>query len=244
VLLGSRVVKLIMDGRIRTARGQASGYLGILVDPRDVTKAVRGPKNDGLPLRKVAALLGTHDGVVASLIAAGHLASYRGVNAVNRCPQTLVAPQEIKRFKATYVSLYELAKERKVYIGTMKSELDADGRVRSEGGRCEVLPPANDRWIAPQQALTLCGRGESMVRVRRQSAAGQHCLHLFRSGRAIARSICPERRPRPAPPNRLVGVSCRQSDLLPAPPRAAAVGQHPGFRAQGNSRVHAKRNQR
>lgn len=41
-------------------------YLGILVDPRDVAKAVRGPKNDGLPLRKVAALLGTHDGVVAS----------------------------------------------------------------------------------------------------------------------------------------------------------------------------------
>ncbi|UGX97959.1 hypothetical protein G6321_00023630 [Bradyrhizobium barranii subsp. barranii] len=102
-------------------------YLGILVDPRDVAKAVRGPKNDGLPLRKVAALLGTHDGVVASLIAAGHLASYRAVNSVNRCPQTLVAPQEIKRFKATYVSLHELAKKRRLYIGTMKSKLDAAG---------------------------------------------------------------------------------------------------------------------
>jgi hypothetical protein len=65
--------------------------------------------------------------VVASLIAAGHLASYRGVNAVNRRPQTLVAPQEIKRFKATYVSLHALAKERKTYIGDIKSKLDPAG---------------------------------------------------------------------------------------------------------------------
>jgi hypothetical protein len=61
--------------------------------------------------------------VVASLIAAGHLASYRGVNAVNRRPQTLVAPQEIKRFKATYVSLHALAKERKTYIGDHQKQV-------------------------------------------------------------------------------------------------------------------------
>jgi hypothetical protein len=123
----AEVVQLILDGRLRTSRAQAAGYLGITVDARDVAKAVRGPKNDGLALRKVAALLGTHDGAVASLIDGGHLASYRAINAVNRCPQTLVAPKELKRFKETYVSLHELAKARKLYIGTMKSKLDAAG---------------------------------------------------------------------------------------------------------------------
>jgi hypothetical protein len=38
-----------------------------------------------------------------------------------------VAPKEVKRFKATYVSLHALAKERKIYIGAMKSKLDAAG---------------------------------------------------------------------------------------------------------------------
>ena len=74
-----------------------------------------------------AKLLGTHDGVVASLIAAGHLASYRSLNAVNRCPQTLVARKEIKKFKATYVSLHALAKKRKIFIGTMRNMLEAAG---------------------------------------------------------------------------------------------------------------------
>lgn len=49
------------------------GYMGIMVDPKAVVTAVRGPEIDGVSRRKVAALLGTHDGVVTSLIAAGPL---------------------------------------------------------------------------------------------------------------------------------------------------------------------------
>jgi hypothetical protein len=46
-------------------------------------------KNDGLSLRKVATLLATHDRVVSRLMNGKQLASYRALNPVNRCPQTL-----------------------------------------------------------------------------------------------------------------------------------------------------------
>jgi hypothetical protein len=49
------------------------------------------------------------------------------VNAVNRCPQTLVANKVLKRFKAKYVSLWTLSKERGTYIATLKSKLDRAG---------------------------------------------------------------------------------------------------------------------
>jgi hypothetical protein len=42
----------------------------------------------------------------------------------------MVTPKEIKRFKAKYVSLYALAKERKLYIGTMKSKLDGAAGIQ------------------------------------------------------------------------------------------------------------------
>jgi hypothetical protein len=45
----AEVVQLILDGRLRTASGQPAGYLGILVDPRDVAKAVTGTQERRCP---------------------------------------------------------------------------------------------------------------------------------------------------------------------------------------------------
>jgi hypothetical protein len=71
--------------------------------------------------------MATNERVLQRLIAFEHIASVVAVNRFNRRPQTLVTPKEIKKFRANYVSLHALAKERKIYIGTMKNKLDAAG---------------------------------------------------------------------------------------------------------------------
>jgi hypothetical protein len=122
------IVRLIVDGKLRTAKTlHRLGYMGILVDARAVLKAVRGAETDALSLRKAARTIGTSDPALEALIAGGHIAAFTGVNAVNRCPQTLVANKELKRFKANYVSLWALSKERGMYIATLKSKLDRAG---------------------------------------------------------------------------------------------------------------------
>ena len=70
-------------------------------------------------------MLATNDRVVTALVDGMHLESYRTVNPINRCPQTLVPPQAVKKFRAKYVSLHALAGQRKVHIATMKSRLEA-----------------------------------------------------------------------------------------------------------------------
>jgi hypothetical protein len=123
------IVRMILDsklpwvGRLR----DVNGYLSVLVDVDDVKAAVRGDELSGLTLRKVCEVLQTHDVVVAALINNGYLASFRAANPVNRGLQTLVAPAELERFQKTYVSLYVLAKERKMHHLALKSELDAAG---------------------------------------------------------------------------------------------------------------------
>jgi hypothetical protein len=98
-----------------------------LVDAGAVLKLVRAPDQDALSLRSAARTIGTSDPALEALIAGGHIAAFIGVNAVNRCPQTLVANKELKHFKANYVSLWTLSNERGMYIATLKSKLDRAG---------------------------------------------------------------------------------------------------------------------
>jgi hypothetical protein len=121
------VVRLILDGKLITARSRASGYTGILVDPKAVVKEVRGAAPEGLSLRAAAREIGTSDRVLDALIEHGRIASFTGLNPVNRCPQTLVSSVEIKRFKAKYVSLWTLSKERGAQISVLKKQLDQAG---------------------------------------------------------------------------------------------------------------------
>jgi hypothetical protein len=124
----AEVVKLILDGKLTTTKSTwVRGYMGILVDPKAVVIAVRGPEIDGMSLREAARAIATSDGVLDALIAQGHIASFTGVNPVNRCPQTLVAPKVIKKFSAKYVSLSILPKKHGVHIATMKRRLDLAG---------------------------------------------------------------------------------------------------------------------
>jgi len=124
----AEIVRLVLDGKLRTAKSpHRLGYMGVLVDAGAVLKAVRGPETDALSLRNAARAIGTCDPALEALIAGGHIAAFTGINAVNRCPQTLVANKELKRFKARFVSLWALSKERGTYIATLKSKLDRAG---------------------------------------------------------------------------------------------------------------------
>jgi hypothetical protein len=97
----AEIVRLILDGKLRTTKSsQRLGYMGVLVDAGAVLKAVRGPETDALSLRNAARAIGTSDPALEALIAGGHIAAFNRINAVNRCPQTLVAAKELKRFKA------------------------------------------------------------------------------------------------------------------------------------------------
>lgn len=123
----AEIVRTIFDGKLRTFAGGMRGYIGVMVDPTAVAKVLRRPEATGLSLRKAARELGTSDDALEALIAEKHIACFVGINPVNRCPQRLVAAAEIKRFKARYVSLWALSKERGVYIATLKTALDRAG---------------------------------------------------------------------------------------------------------------------
>lgn len=123
----AEIVRLILDGKLRSYAGGMRGYMGVMVDPIAVGKALNRPEASGMSLRKAARELATSDDALEALIAGKHLACFVGTNPVNRCPQRLVAVKEIKRFKAKYVSLWALSKERGVYIPTLKTRLDRAG---------------------------------------------------------------------------------------------------------------------
>lgn len=123
----AEIVRLILDGKLRTYVGSMRGYMGIMVDPLAAAKALLRPEAMGLSLRKAARELGTSDDALNALIAEKHIESFVGINPVNRCPQRLVAAKEIKRFKASYVSLWTLAKERRIYAATLRSKLERAG---------------------------------------------------------------------------------------------------------------------
>jgi hypothetical protein len=121
------IVRLVLDGKLRTTGGPGRGYMGILVDAVAVRKLVRGPETGARSLRDAARAIGTSDLVLDALIAAGHIVAHTGTNPVNRCPQTLVAEAELERFKASFVSLWMLSKERRMHIATLRSKLDEAG---------------------------------------------------------------------------------------------------------------------
>jgi TniQ len=123
------IINLVLSRKLKWTRTLAgtAGYLSLLVDVREVKLHVSGPEHGGISLRKAASMLETHDGVIQALITLGLLKSFLAINSVNRCPQTVVSPEEVARFRETYVSLFHLSRERKKHIKAVKNELEASG---------------------------------------------------------------------------------------------------------------------
>jgi len=124
----AEVIRLILDGRLETRKSaDVRGYLGILVDPDQAARALRGAATDALPLREAARRMRISDAALGALIEQGHVVTLIAPNPVNKCPQRLVPADEIVRFQGRYVSLWRLAKEHKVHIAAMKTMLDDAG---------------------------------------------------------------------------------------------------------------------
>ena len=121
------LVRLILDRKLKWV-GRASGergYLSVRVDLDEVRAKVRGADHGGLTPRQVATMLGVADRVIYALMEGGHLTTRTVVNPINRCPQVIIMPAEVARFKKRYVSLFALAKERGKHFKAVKNELDA-----------------------------------------------------------------------------------------------------------------------
>ena len=125
----AQIVRLALDKKLKwTGRLLGTeGYLSLLVDVREIKLHVRGPEHGGVSLRQVASMLETNDVVVRNLIVTGTLETFMATNPVNRCPQVVVGPAEIARFRETYVSLFQLSRERGKHIKAVRNELNAAG---------------------------------------------------------------------------------------------------------------------
>lgn len=126
---GAAIVRLVVDRKL-TWVGRLTGtegYLGVLVNLDEVRELVRGVNHGGLTPAQVAGLLKTGDPVVRALIRLGHIATVATVNPVNRSPQQVVMPSEVKRFGRVFASLYTLAKEQGRHLRTVKKILEAAG---------------------------------------------------------------------------------------------------------------------
>jgi len=126
----AEVVRLILDGKLdtRTSAG-TPGYLGVLVDPNQASRALRGTDSGGKPLREAARQIGISDATLGALIEQGHVLTLIAPNPVNKCPQRLVPADEIERFRGEYVSLWKLSLQHGVHIAAMRAKLDRAGVV-------------------------------------------------------------------------------------------------------------------
>ena len=125
------IVRLILDRRLEWTGRLAGerGYLAVMVAVDEIKTKTRGQDHGGLTLRQAAPLLGCSDNVVRALIDAGHLRTRTVVNPMNKCPQIVVMPAEVERFRSEYVSLFALAKERGEHFRAVKKEVEAAGVV-------------------------------------------------------------------------------------------------------------------
>lgn len=121
----AEVVDLLLAKELKTVRvhPEKRGFLSILVSTDEVRKLVRLQDHSGLSLRQAEKTLSVNTKVLKALITNGYLAAEEAINPENRCPQTIIAPEEITRFKASYVSLIVLSREVGIHFNNLKKKL-------------------------------------------------------------------------------------------------------------------------
>lgn len=86
-------------------------YGALLLDVEEVKAALVGEDHGGVPIYRVAALLGTGATSAKRMMDDGIIPVRVARNPVNRCEQRIVDRQAIQEFRQKYVSLSELANE-------------------------------------------------------------------------------------------------------------------------------------
>lgn len=123
------IVRLVIEHRLSwTGRLRlVSGYLSLLVDIDEVRGRVRREDHGGYSLRQVEQLISTTTHAVRALVADGHLPTCAATNPVNRCPQTIVSRPALDSFRATFVSLAELARDQEMSPTALLRKLRSTG---------------------------------------------------------------------------------------------------------------------
>ncbi|WP_421406596.1 TniQ family protein [Agrobacterium tumefaciens] len=117
------VVQLLLDGKLkRVARVREGGGLAaLLIDPRELREWTCGPDHGCHTLREVELAIPASNPVVHALIEGGHLKSVQRRNPWKRHMQTVVEPDELVRFRNTFVALGTLAhRHRRTTAGIEK----------------------------------------------------------------------------------------------------------------------------
>ncbi|KQT62272.1 MULTISPECIES: hypothetical protein [unclassified Aureimonas] len=125
------IVTLVLDGKL-TWKGRLAGrhdYMALMLDPEEVRRLVRREEGGGLTMIAAAAFIGMSAKSVKKFADAGNLQTVVEVNAVNRCPQTVVVRASAEAFKSTYVSLFEVAKRFDLHFLRAKTMLEEAGIV-------------------------------------------------------------------------------------------------------------------
>jgi hypothetical protein len=123
------IVQLVLDRKLNRKWRLAGerGYMSLLLDLEEVRALVRGPDHGGLTGHAISDRLRVADRVAAALIKYKLLRSITVVNPINRCPTVVVPAQEVERFEREFVSLFALARLRRLHFMAVKKELQHAG---------------------------------------------------------------------------------------------------------------------
>ncbi|PZQ87218.1 MAG: hypothetical protein DI534_14955 [Leifsonia xyli] len=122
------IVRMILKKEIWWGQVAGSrGYAGIVVNVDEIKRNTRATQVDGLPEHKVIKELKSSYHVVKALISKGVLSTITVKNPENLCPLKIVPNADLKRFRETYVALFELSAIRQVHPRTLSKQLAAEG---------------------------------------------------------------------------------------------------------------------
>jgi hypothetical protein len=121
----TEIVDLILSRRLKWVGrlSWAHGYNAILVQVSEIRAQVRGQELEGYTLTEVYKCLRVSAQVVNALVDKGILRTSIQRHPVNRSPTRIIAAQEFKHFRRTYVTLFEAAGNLGLHHMTLKKAL-------------------------------------------------------------------------------------------------------------------------
>lgn len=113
----AEIIRFIVDDRLAWVGKDVAcdGYGSVIVDTSKVRELLRGPETQDVVVGRARTVLGTTKYVVDALIREGYLTTRTVVHPVLRQRVELVRSDDIDNFINNYVSIYRLAKERRIH---------------------------------------------------------------------------------------------------------------------------------
>ncbi|WP_434722877.1 TniQ family protein [Mesorhizobium sp. RIZ17] len=123
------IVDLILEGRLAWIGqdGRTSGFKAILVDLEEVCEMTRGPDLPGMTKEQVEEALHVNDRTLKAIIASGLLPTETARNPRKRHLQEVIRLEALDAFRRDYVTLANLAVERRMHFRRLMIELHNAG---------------------------------------------------------------------------------------------------------------------